>query len=122
MKERIIEQPRTTTLAEYGRHQILRYLAVFSELSFASRFFRGFAWWIVVLIVLLANPAAIIRNRNRQRTSHRAPLLMSVTRECAAPFYRALAAVLLKPAATSERLACRLRGSLRSARPMLSVA
>jgi len=39
-------------------------------------------------------PGGVIRNRNWQRTLHRAPLLMSVTRECTGPFYRAFAAVL----------------------------
>jgi hypothetical protein len=76
------------TLAACGRHQIFCRLATFSEISFASRFFRSFARWIVVLVVCDANPVAIIHNRNRQRTGHRAPLLMSVTRECAAQFYR----------------------------------
>src|SRR5215813_8107227 len=56
MRERITEQQRTTTLAECGRHYIFCCLATFSEISFASRFFRSFAWRIVVLVVLRCEP------------------------------------------------------------------
>src|SRR5258708_36077621 len=96
MKGRIIKKPRATTIGEYGPHQILRCLATFSEISFASLFFRGFAWRRVALVVLPCETRRHRGNRNRQRTWHRAPVLMSATRECAAQFYRAFAAVLLR--------------------------
>src|SRR5258708_38084501 len=56
MKERIIEQRRTTTLAEYGHHQIFCRLATFSGIWHASLFFRGLAWRIVALVVLPCEP------------------------------------------------------------------
>src|SRR5260370_39133003 len=96
MKGRIIKKRRTTTTGEHGHHQILRCRATFSEISFASLFFRGFAWRRVALVVLPCEPRRHRGNRNRQRTWHRAPVLMSATRECAAQCYRAFAALLLR--------------------------
>src|SRR6266436_5310563 len=122
MKERIIEQRRATTLVEYGHRQIFCCPAIFFGISHASLFFRGWAWRIGALVVLPCEPRR--HHPQSKPAAHVAPCTsFNVGDEgmCCAVLSR-FAASSSKPAAAFERLACRLRGSLRSARPMLSVA